>query len=91
MRFSVNRLCGGKALMMSSVDVLDIDMGVALEVLSSIGKVTQNDDLMIVMEWNGMEVTFYPQGKIMFHPLENTEEATHYATDILNRMIDSEQ
>lgn len=87
MKFSINRLCGGKALMLSSTTDLNIDMETAIGVLSEMGEIKENDELMIVLTWNGMEVTFYPQGKIMFHPLSETETAVGYATDILGRMI----
>ncbi len=86
MRFSVNRLCGGKALMLSSATDLNIDMDVAFNVLSDIGEIKDHDELMIVLTWNGMEVTFYPQGKIMFHPLSDTETAIGYAIDIIGKM-----
>lgn len=73
--------------MMSPVNDLGIDMGKAHSVLSEIGEIKEEDDMMIVLNWNGMEVTFYPSGKIMFHPLDDRETGIRYATDILNRMI----
>ncbi|MCL2712948.1 MAG: hypothetical protein FWD37_06750 [Methanomassiliicoccaceae archaeon] len=66
---------------MVSPDIdLGIDMGNAASVLSGIGEIREKDDLMIVMSWNGMEVTIYPQGKIMFHPLSDRETAVKHAS-----------
>jgi hypothetical protein len=83
MKFSIARLCGGKALMVSPDEDLGIDMERAADVLSSIGEMKENDDMMMVVSWNGMEITVYPQGKIMFYPLSDRETAVKYASDIL--------
>ena len=50
MRFTVTRLCGGKALMAASKDVLDLDMEKAEEVMSERGPVKSRDDMMLVSQ-----------------------------------------
>lgn len=86
MRFTVTRLCGGKALMAASKDVLDLDMAKAEEVMAQRGPVKSRDDMMLVSQWNEMEVTVYPQGKVMFFPLADKDKAVEYATDIIERI-----
>lgn len=84
MKFTTARLCGGKALMAVSADDLGIDMGRAAEVIRSKGlEVSSADPMMIVFQWNGMETTLYPQGKVMFFPLEDKPLCIKYATEIL--------
>lgn len=87
MRFSITRLCGGKALMVSSNTDLGLDMVKSANLLSDIGEIKENDELMIVMTWNEMEVTIYPQGKVMFHPLSDRETAVKYATELLGILV----
>ena len=87
MRFTITMLCGGLALMVSSKEKLDIDLSRAHDVFSNIGEITQIDDSMLVMRWNGMEVTVYPQGKVMFHPLKDKEAALDYASELLNKLL----
>lgn len=88
MRFTIARLCGGEALMAISADVLDIDMTKAKGCLMSKGyNIKQSDDLMIVFDWNGMETTLYPQGKVMFFPLQDKTSCIKYATEILDALI----
>ena len=86
MRFTVTRLCGGKALMAASKDILDLDMSKAEEEMSSRGPIKSKDDMMIVSQWNDMEVTVYPQGTVMFFPLADKDRAVEYATDIIERI-----
>ncbi|KQM10409.1 hypothetical protein AOA81_02920 [Methanomassiliicoccales archaeon RumEn M2] len=83
MRFTVTRLCGGKALMAASRDLLDVDLERAGAFISEEGSVKKSDDLMMVADWRGMEITIYPQGKVMFHPLSDRDTAVKYATEIL--------
>lgn len=83
MRFTVTRLCGGKALMAASRDLLDVDLERAGAFISEEGSVKKSDDLMMVADWRDMEITIYPQGKVMFHPLSDRDTAVKYATEIL--------
>jgi hypothetical protein len=88
MRFTTVRLCGGEALMAVSADVLDLDINKVSEHMERSGfKIKQKDDMMIVLVWNGMETTIYPQGKIMFFPLKDRSLCIKYATEILEELI----
>ena len=87
MRFTTARLCGGKALMAVSTDEMDIDMEKAAEKFRSEGcEITQQDDMMIVFQWNGMETTLYRQGKVMCFPLEDKHLCIKYATEMLESL-----
>ena len=89
MKFAVTRLCGGKALMAASAESFDIDLDDAKGILEKEGFTFKRneDDLMLIMEWKGMEVTIYPQGKVMFYPLSEKELAIEYATMILEKVV----
>lgn len=87
MRFTTARLCGGEALMAISAEILDLDMRKAKEVAEEMGGIVkQSDDMMLLYDWNGMEVTVYPLGKVMFYPLEDKALCIGYATKILERI-----
>ena len=86
MRFTITRLCGGKALMAASKDEMDLDMDRAETIMSERGAIKSKDEMMLVSQWGEMEVTVYPQGKVMFFPLEDKEKAVEYATDIIERI-----
>ena len=88
MKFTVTRLCGGKALMAASSEMMDIDLEGAANKLSEDGftKKKNEDDLMMIFDWKGMEVTLYPQGKVMFHPLSDKDLAIEYATYVLGKL-----
>ncbi len=88
MKFTTARLCGGKALMAVSADVLDIDMDAAESYFRGHGcEITSKDPMMMVLNWNGMETTLYTQGKVMFFPLEDKQLCIRYATEILEALM----
>lgn len=87
MRFTTARLCGGRSLMAISADPMDIDLSKAAETISSRGlDITQQDEMMVVFQWNGMEVTLYRQGKVMYFPLEDKTLCIKYATELLESL-----
>ena len=87
MRFSITRLCGGKALMASPTEMYDLDLDVAAEKLKDECQIVKNEGgMMLIMSWKEMELTLYPQGKIMFHPLSDKDLAIEYATHFLEKL-----
>ena len=88
MKFSITRLCGGKALMASPADLMDVDLDRAASILSEEGftKKRNEEGLMLILDWNCMEVTLYSQGKVMFYPLSEKEKAIEYATMMLTKI-----
>jgi hypothetical protein len=87
MRYSVTRLCGGKALMTAPRETVVIDIKKAAGILSGTGVMKSCDDMMLVVLWKGMDVTIYQQGKVMFYPLDDRDEAISYADEILGMLI----
>ena len=87
MRFTTARLCGGKSLMAISAEPMEIDLEKAARDAPSKGwAVSQKDEMMLVFQWNGMDVTLYSQGKVMFFPLEDRSLCIKYATEILESL-----
>ncbi len=83
MRYTVTRLCGGKALMVSPEKDLGLDLAKAADTLSAVGDMGKCDGAMVTMKWEGMEVTLYTQGKIMFFPLKDKDDAVGKANHLL--------
>ena len=83
MRFTTARLCGGQALMAISADLMDIDINHAAEILEKEGcKIKEKDEMMLVFEWEGKEVTLYPQGKVMYLPQTDRAQCIADATKL---------
>ncbi|MGI6009169.1 MAG: hypothetical protein ACOX8X_03485 [Methanomethylophilus sp.] len=87
MRFTTARLCGGKALMAISADIMDLDMDKAERILKEEGcTIKEKDDMMIVFDWNGMEVTLYSAGKVMYLPQTDRAQCIADATKLLEKL-----
>ncbi len=69
-------------------DSFEIDMEKASKVLKDMGcDIKQQDGMMIVFTWNGMETTLYSQGKIMFFPLKDKNLCIKYSISFLEKVI----
>ncbi|MBR4504180.1 MAG: hypothetical protein IKP20_04320 [Candidatus Methanomethylophilaceae archaeon] len=87
MRFTTSRLCGGDSFMAISAEPMDIDMAKAAESISARGcPISKVGELELTFTWNGMEVTLYPSGKIMFFPLKDRALCIKYATELLESL-----
>lgn len=87
MRFTTARLCGGQALMAISVDLLDLDLNRAAEILEKEGCVIkEKDEMLLVYEWEGKEVTLYPAGKVMYLPQTDRAQCIADATKLLEKL-----
>ncbi len=88
MRFTTARLCGGKSFMAIPAEAAELDLPAAAAALEKAGiRIQQQDEMMLVFQWNGLETTLYPQGKVMFFPLEDRALCIKYATDLLGMLI----
>ena len=87
MRFTTARLCGGEALMAISADILDIDLDKAERILKEEGcTIKEKSDMILVYEWEGKEVTLYPQGKVMYLPQKDRAQCISDATKLLEKL-----
>lgn len=82
-KFTVTRLCGGKALMMVPRHDLLLDMDGVVDILQGMAEDVRKDGMMVLCSWRGMEMTVYEQGKVMFFPLQERAEGIALATEVL--------
>ena len=69
-----------------SADILDIDLAHAADVIEKEGcTIKERDEMLLVFEWNGMEVTLYPQGKVMYLPQTDRAQCIADAKDFSKR------
>ncbi len=88
MRFTVTRLCGGRALMMIPREDIRIDIELAAERLQDFTEEVRTDGAMVICNWRGMEMTVYEPGKVMLFPLKERLEGIKYAKEVLERLSD---
>ncbi len=70
-----------------SADPMDIDMDAAAESITARGcAITKKGEMELIFTWNGMEVTLYPSGKVMFFPLKDRALCIKYATELLESL-----
>lgn len=88
LRFTVTRLCGGQDLVLTPERKIPIDCNRVFVQMKS-GYVRGAKD-SARFDWNGLMVTIYPAGSIMFSFFNNRVKAEEYARKILEEVYDPE-
>ena len=76
------RLCGGFSVMIRP----DEDMGLDLEKVDCFDDVISRGKSLMKFRWNGVEVTLYRDGGLIFYHFEDQEIAERYAAEIWGRL-----
>lgn len=88
LRFTVTRLCGGQDLVLTPNRKIPIDCDRVFVQMKS-GYVRGAKD-SARFDWNGMMITVYPAGSILFSFFNNRRKAEDYAREILSEIYDPE-
>jgi hypothetical protein len=89
MRYTITRLCGGEALMLIPRDLVGtLSLERIRDGFQRQGVPARMDGPMLIMNWEGMEVTVYEPGKIMFHPLKDRNRAIDHANTLFEMFRD---
>ena len=87
LRFTVTRLCGGQDLMLTPDRKIPVDIERVHRETNS--KYTKNDQF-VKFDWNGLCVTVYPAGSVLFFFFNNRPMAEEYARKILEEIVRKE-
>ena len=80
LKFGAVRLCEGKSLMLTPSDSVYIDMDDAEKRFSLISRM---ENEFVKIDWNGVPVTIYSTGSMLFYHLNDRDIAESYAINIL--------
>lgn len=84
-RFTVTRLCGGQDLVLTPDRKIPIDCDrVYTEMKSSYARGPKD---CVKFDWNGIMITVYPAGSILFGFFNNRVKAEQYARQILSEIV----
>ena len=85
-RFTVTRLCGGQDLVLTPDRKIPIDCDRVFELMKSTYVRGAKDSARF--DWNGLMITVYPAGSMMFSFFNNRVKAEEYARKILEEIYD---
>ena len=79
-KYGMVRLCEGRSIMLTPRCSILIDLDVVSRELSAVSRF---EDEYVKVGWNGVLVTLYRKGSMLFYHLDDRDVAERYATDIL--------
>ena len=87
-RFHVTRLCGGQDLLLTPDKKIPIDLDrVYIEMKSQYARGPKD---CVKFDWNGIMMTVYPAGSMLFGFFNNRLKAEEYAREILKEIAREE-
>ena len=86
LRFTVTRLCGGQDLVLTPERKIPVDCDRVFVQMKSTYTRGAKDSARF--DWNGIMITVYPAGSIMFSFFNNRPKAEEYARQILSEIYD---
>lgn len=87
LRFTVTRLCGGQDIMLTPDHKIPIDIERVHTEMHS--KYTKNSQF-VKFDWNGLCITVYPAGSVLFFFFNDRRKAEEYARIILKEIVRKE-
>ena len=88
LRFTVTRLCGGQDLVLTPERKIPVDCDRVFVQMKSTYTRGAKDSARF--DWNGISVTVYPAGSIMFSFFNDRIRAEQYARQILSEIFSEE-
>ena len=86
LRFTVTRLCGGQDLVLTPNRKIPVDCDRVFTQMES--RYTRGARDSARFDWNGLMITVYPAGSIMFSFFNDRPKAEEYAKMILTEIYD---
>ena len=82
MKYHMIPLCGGKSMMLSPSERLDIDL---MAVSASFDDVLRVSKDMMEFMFREVKMTLYPNGSVMFYHFTDLDVANSYADEVIDK------
>jgi hypothetical protein len=87
MKFRLIRVCKGEAISTIPQDVVRFDLKASIGPLKEAGYEVEDNDLMLLAKYEGVEVTIYINGRLMITPMAEKEMAKSLSDRIYSLLI----
>ena len=84
MKYHITMLCGGESMMLSPSEIYKLDLEDVVDKMDD-GVLRSNKDMVEFM-YDGVKLTLYTNGSIMFYHFTDTDVAYSYADEILEKI-----
>jgi len=81
MKYHITMLCGGESMMLSPSEIYKLDLESVVKVMDD--EILRSNKDMVEFMHEGVKLTLYPNGSIMFYHFTDLDVAYSYADEIL--------
>ena len=87
MDFRLIRLCKNEGFSVVPQEIVDYDLPASAEALHQAGFTVLRSDILLVAEKGGITYTIYRNGRMLFTPTPEKEEARSIATELFSLLL----
>ncbi len=87
MRFRVERICRTDSMSAVPMEKVRFDLPASAESIGKAGYTVETHELYLVMTVDGLDVTVYPSGRVLIHPINDKKRAKELAQRLFEMMV----
>jgi hypothetical protein len=87
MRFRVERICHTDSMSAVPLEKVRFDLLASAESIRKEGHAVEAQELYLVVGIENMDVTVYPSGRVLFHPMSDKKRAKELAQRLFALMV----
>jgi hypothetical protein len=87
MRFKVERICRTDSLSAVPMERVRFDLLASAMNLEREGIAVEKQELYLIIKMDDLDLTAYPSGRVLFHPLNDKKRATELVQRLFSMMV----
>ena len=87
MKFKVERICHTDSMSAIPMERIRFDLKASMENLKRAGHTVESHELFLAIKMNELDVTIYPSGRLLIHPLNDKPKAMDLAQHVFSFLI----
>ncbi|HUT27455.1 MAG TPA: hypothetical protein VMW85_05360 [Methanomassiliicoccales archaeon] len=88
MKFKVERICRTDSMSAIPMERIRFDLKASVETIEQAGHAVESQELYLAIKMEGLDVTIYPSGRMLIHPLNDKPKAKELAQRVFSFLIE---
>ena len=87
MKFKVERVCRTDSMSAIPRESIRFDLPASAKALEALGTPVELHELYLIVRMDSMDITVYPSGRVLLHPLNDKTRAKELAQRLFEMMV----
>jgi len=88
MKYKVERICHTDSMSAIPMERIRFDLKASVETIEHAGLAVESQELYLAINMEGLDVTIYPSGRVLIHPLNDKNKAKELAQRLFVLLVE---